>query len=174
MAAPSAAVPSQESTPEEATQPDAAGSTEAKPAQRSPKSTKPKPKQPKHEQPAAAPKPSTTAAQASPAPAASAAKTATLDMTFTAGVLKGEYWLKVDGQTVAHETIDRKFSLKKGSWSKSVKVSPGGHTVSFELATDIVDIKSHHEERAEFASGETRSLQISISRFKKEIEFEWN
>ncbi len=181
VAPPSVALPSQESTQgsaspaqggatEEAASPAPAEGAVAEPARPSPKHGKPKPRQPRHEQPAAPSNPSSSSAQA---PAA-AARTATLDVTFTAGVLKGEYWLKVDGQTVAHEVIDRKFSLKKGSWSNTAKVSPGSHAVSFELVTDIQDIKAQHDERAEFAPGETRSLKISLSKLKKEVEFEWH
>ncbi len=114
------------------------------------------------------------AASSQQPPPPAPAKLATLDMTFTAGVLKGEYWLKVDGQTLAHEKIERKFSLKKGTWSQAVKVPAGNHLVSFELATDIQEVKTRHEERAEFASGEARTLLVKLSKLKKELEFEWH
>lgn len=186
-APPAVVLPSPESTPQSGSRP-ATASSEQPPAEQAAESLPPASgaataaeKQPKPRTPEAKPKPAqassspaSSIAAPSQTPPAAQARPARLDVTFTAGVLKGEYWLKVDGKTVAHEKIDRKFSLKKGSWSNSASVPPGSHLVSFEIVTDIQDVKTQHEERAEFAPGETRSLQVRLSKLKKELEFKWD
>jgi len=135
---------------------------------------KPRPKPPAGTGTPAAP-PAGTGTTTLPTPVAAAAPQGdcTLEYTFTAGVLRGEYWIKVDGQTVAHEKIDRKFTLKAGQWSGSARVSSGSRTVTFELLTEIQDIKTTHDERAEFAPGETRHLDVRLTKMKKALEFEW-
>lgn len=185
-APPAVVLPSPEFTPQSGSQPAAAASeqpsieqTESRPpaseaATPAAKPSKPKTHATKPSSPQASSSPASSIAASSQPPPAAQARPAKLEVTFTAGVLKGEYWLKVDGKTVANEKIDRKFSLKKGSWSNSVSVPTGSHLVSFEIVTDIQDVKTQHEERAEFASGETRTLQVRLSKLKKDLEFEWN
>jgi len=141
-----------------------------------PPKPKPKPRKPPAGTGApVAPTPGTEPpAGAAPPSAAEPQGNCTLEYTFTAGVLKGEYWLKVDGQTVAHEKIERKFTLKAGQWSGSARVPSGARTVTFELLTEIQDVKTTHEERAEFAPGETRRLDVRLTKMKKELEFAWH
>lgn len=123
------------------------------------------------------PPPSPKPKPSQPAPPATttvpATGTSRLDFTFTAGVLKGEYWLKVDGKTVAHGIIDRKFTLKSGEWSGTASVPAGSRTVRFELKTEIQDLVKSHEERVEFSPGAGRSLDVKLHKVRKELEFAW-
>lgn len=161
------------------TRPPAEGIKPAETPERTPEPPKPKVRQPK---PAA--KDAADVAAAAEALRAAEAKAqvkppepppspATVAYTFTSHVLKGEFWLRVDGAEVAHQVIKRKFTLKAETFTGSFNVQPGEHEVSFEIKTEVQDITGKHQEKATFQAGQKRTLSVNMTKFNKELSFEW-
>ena len=91
-----------------------------------------------------------------------------------AGVLR--VW--VDGAQVIHEkisgTVHKKgvvFKLAQGKFRDSLEVSPGVHTVRFQIAWD--DNVKAEEITGTFAAGETKTLSADLGRIRKGLDLEW-
>ena len=50
---------------------------------------------------------------------------------------------------------------------------PGAHTLTFEVRTEIQNVKGSHEEQVTFQPGQMRTLRIVMTKFNKELRFEW-
>jgi eukaryotic-like serine/threonine-protein kinase len=91
-----------------------------------------------------------------------------------AGVLR--VW--VDGAPVIQQrisgTVRKKglvFKLAQGKFRDSLEVSPGEHTVRFQVAWD--DNVKAEEIKGTFASGETKTLAADLGRIRKGLDLEW-
>jgi serine/threonine-protein kinase len=93
--------------------------------------------------------------------------------SFTSRVLRGEFHILVDGKPVAAVTIHRKFTFRSATYTGTFSVPPGQHTISFEIRTEVQDISENHAETASFTAGEKRHLTIVMTKFNKELHFEW-
>ena len=129
---------------------------------------RPRPKAPpKQAEPAPVVKPA--AVQPPPVPP----QPCTVAYSFTSGVLRGEFEILVDGKPVASVTIHRKFTFRSATYTGTFSVPPGQHTISFKIRTEVQDISENHAETASFTAGEKRRLTIVMTKFNKELHFEW-
>ncbi len=106
-------------------------------------------------------------------PVQAAPKPCRLSYTFTTKVLKGEFWLRIDGQVMAHKVIQRSFTFKSETYQGTVEVPPGNHEVQFEVKTTIQDIHSQHKETVVLPEGGAKRLLVEMSKMNKDISFEW-
>lgn len=96
------------------------------------------------------------------------------DHPLKTGVLR--VW--VDGVQVIHEkvsgTVHKKgvvFKLAQGKFRDILEVSPGVHTVRFQIAWD--DNVKAEEIKGTFAPGETKTLAADLGRIRKGLDLEW-
>ena len=135
---------------------------------------KPKPRlkpKPKPAEPEPAPvqiQPAVTPPQPPPPPAP-----ATVNFSFKTGIVKGEFWIKTDQKEAIHKVISRGASLASETYTGSFQVPPGAHTLTFEVRTEIQNVKGSHEEQVTFQPGQMRTLRIVMTKFNKELRFEW-
>ncbi|MGC8724331.1 MAG: serine/threonine protein kinase [Acidobacteriota bacterium] len=128
------------------------------------------------------PRPQAPPKQAPPAPVVKPAavqppppppQPCTVTYSFTSGVLRGEFEILVDGKPVASVTIHRKFTFRSATYTGTFSVPPGQHTISFKIHTEVQNISETHSEAAAFSTGEKRHLTIVMTKFNKELHFEW-
>lgn len=98
---------------------------------------------------------------------------ASVAYTFRSGIVRGEFWIRVDGHEAVHQVVNRKFSFKQETYAGSFKIPPGTHAVSFEIKTELQDITGTHQESVSVQPGEKKNLTIIMTKFNKELRFEW-
>ncbi len=98
---------------------------------------------------------------------------ATVSYVFSNKILRGEFQILIDGNPVVVKRIHRRFSFKDAVYSGTFKVRPGTHEVALQVKTDIQNISELHKEKRTFRRGEDSRLRIVMTRFNKEIHFEW-
>ena len=128
------------------------------------------------------PRPQAPPKQAPPAPVVKPAvvqppppppRPCTVTYSFTSGVLRGKFEILVDGKPAASVTIHRKFTFRSATYTGTFSVPPGQHTISFKIRTELQNISESHSEAAAFTAGEKRHLTIVMTKFNKELRFEW-
>jgi serine/threonine-protein kinase len=118
----------------------------------------------------------TAPAVAPTAPAPEPVKVAaacTVSYSFTTGIVSGEFWIRVDGEIVKHQVVDRDFSFKGETYTGSFKVPAGTRTLSVQVKTNRQNVDSTWEEKVEFPDGGSKNLKIIMTKMNKKIRFEW-
>jgi serine/threonine-protein kinase len=92
---------------------------------------------------------------------------------FSSKILRGEFQILVDGTPAVKKIIHRRFSFRDAVYSGTFPVPPGTHEISFQVKTEIQNISEIYKEKQTFQSGKDRTLKIVMTRFNKEIHFEW-
>jgi hypothetical protein len=134
---------------------------------------KPKPK-PKPVPPPVV-KPPEPPPQPPPKPVEKPPEVAPVSFTFTSGTKRGELWIRIDGREVAHQVINRKGSIfSQETHSGSFEAPAGTHQVEFQIKTELQNLNETHTEAATFATGQARTLTITMTKFNKEIRFAWS
>jgi hypothetical protein len=146
--------------------------TNAPPATPAPPKAKPKPKP--ASKPAEPPPAPVQNEPEPPPPPPPPPPDATVNFTFKSGIVRGEFWIKVDGKEAVHHVINRKASLASETYSGSFAAAPGTHTIRFEVRTELQNVKGVHEEQVTLESGKPRTLRIVMTKFNKELRFAWS
>jgi len=132
------------------------------------------------EQPTPKPKPALSAARAQPSarPALPVPGAGRLRIDFDHPLKAGVLRVWVDGAQVIHErisgTVRKKavvFKLAQGKFRDTLEVSPGVHTVRFQIAWD--DNVKAEEITGTFAPGETKTLAADLGRLRKDLDLVW-
>jgi serine/threonine-protein kinase len=92
---------------------------------------------------------------------------------FSSKILRGEFQILVDGTPAVKKVIHRKFSFRDAVYSGTFTVPPGTHEIAFRVKTKIQNISEIYKEKQTFKAGKDRRLKIVMTRFNKEIHFEW-
>ena len=94
--------------------------------------------------------------------------------SFTSGTKRGEFWIRVDGKEVAHQFINRKGSIfGHETFSGTFQAPAGAHVVEFQIRTDLQNLNEKHSETATFLAGQAKTLKIVMTKFNKDLRFEW-
>jgi predicted Ser/Thr protein kinase len=101
------------------------------------------------------------------------AQPVSVSYTFRTGIVRGEFWIRVDGHEAVHQVVNRKFSFKQETYTGQFQIPPGTHLVSFEVKTELQDITGTHQESVTVNPGERKNLTIVMTKFNKELRFEW-
>jgi hypothetical protein len=116
--------------------------------------------------------------QPSAIPALSAREAGHIRIDFNHPLKAGVLRVWVDGAQVIHEkisgTVHKKglvFKVAQGTFRDSLEVSPGVHTVRFQVAWD--DNVKAEEIKGTFAAGETKTLAADLGRMRKGLDLEW-
>jgi serine/threonine-protein kinase len=133
----------------------------------------PKPRPKPRPVPPPAPAPPEPALAATP-PQEKPPATSAVAYTFTTGTKRGEFWIRIDGQEVAHQVINRRGSIfSQASHTGSFAAPAGAHQVEFQIRTELQNINETHAEQVTFEAGHARTLGIVMTKFNKEIHFVW-
>ena len=153
-----------------ATQPAPAQVPSAAAEQPKPK-PRPKPPAPVVKPPVAAP---VLQAPKPPPPVVKPPELVSVSYTFTTGTKRGEFWIRIDGKDVSHQTMNRKGSIfGQETYSGTFQAYPGQHAMEFQIRTEIQNLNERHSETVTLDAGKKHSVKIVMTKFNKEIRFEW-
>ena len=94
--------------------------------------------------------------------------------SFTSGTKRGEFWIRVDGKEVAHQFINRKGSIfGHETFSGTFQAPAGAHVVEFQIKTELQNLNEKYAETTTFQTGKAKTLKIVMTKFNKDLRFEW-
>ncbi len=109
-----------------------------------------------------------------PPPVVKPPELVSVSYVFTTGTKRGEFWIRIDGKDVSHQTINRKGSIfGQETYSGTFQASPGQHAMEFQIRTELQNLNERHTETVTLDAGKQHSLRIVMTKFNKEIRFEW-
>ena len=141
------------------------------PAEQPKPKPKPKPPPPVIKPPVAAP---VLQPPKPPPPVAKPPELVSVSYSFTSGTKRGEFWIRIDGKDVSHQTMNRKGSIfGQETYSGTFQAYPGQHAMEFQIRTEIQNLNERHSETVTLDAGKKHNVKIVMTKFNKEIRFEW-